>query len=48
MISAKLSFYVADKLAIQTVIGKDMEKGLEKYSFVFMDKVDYLKGLMIK
>jgi hypothetical protein len=47
-ISARISFFVADDVAIQTVIGENKTNGTGKYAFILMDKTDYLKDLVIK
>ena len=47
-ISARISFFVADNVAIQTVIGENKKNSTGKYAFILMDKADYLKGLIIK
>jgi hypothetical protein len=47
-ISARISFFVAEKVAIETVTGENKKSGLGKYAFTLMDKADYLKGLTIK
>jgi hypothetical protein len=47
-VKAKISFFVCDKFAIQTVMGEDTKNKIGKYAFTIMDKVDYLKGFEIK
>lgn len=47
-VSARISFFVGDSIAIQTVIGEDKTNKTGKYVFIVMDKADYLKELEIK
>jgi hypothetical protein len=47
-VTAKISFFVGDKVAIQTVIGEDSANKTGKYVFIVMDKADYLKDFEIK
>lgn len=47
-VTARISCFVDDKVAIQTVIGEDKTNKTGKYVFIVMDKADYLKDLVIK
>jgi hypothetical protein len=47
-ISAKMSFFVAPDVVIQTMIGENRTRNSVRYAFILMDKSDYLKGLTVK
>ena len=48
LIRARISFFIADNVVIQAMIAESKVNATSKHMFVLMDKVDYLKGLMIK
>ena len=47
-IDAKSSFFLIEEMAVQTLIGEYKMDENGKYSFICMDKADYLNGLVIK
>ena len=47
-IAARFSFFVGKDVVVETMIGENRKRNVSKFTFILMDKSDYLKGLTIK